>query len=402
MSRRKNERKSLNNFFTHLENVNKITLVENEFEKLNIDSDNDNNNNNNDNDNSKNKNVVNKSAKGKKEESGKKKKNNVNKIEQYMSKNIIQYENIPIQNDIEEEKNEEIINVNDDFNGWLKQQKKKWKKLKNKINKKPMIQNLRMTQLNINLENAFRKELIHIIQVKENPKNLGVLNLWVVFGNIMTKINLKVKRKIFINSMKQNVSDVFKPVKMILPRNKPILNLYEFDLEEKDFISTFNNFNDYIVTPSIEGVYQTKIPLVYEVIKSLGSFIKFNNKRKINLPIEQFEFTIDDFEIKNPEIPLRKKNDNYEKDSELKNQFYLNKIYLYHSNCGNRHVFVLLKIEEKIAKFYIINPISLKIEVPNISKLIDNIFKDIQEENSEIDFPQFDFTFETYVRQDLK
>ena len=399
MSRKKNEQKSLNNFFTHLENVNKITLVENEFEKLNIDSDNDNNNNN---DNSKNKNVVNKSTKGKKEESGKKKKNNVNKIEQYMSKNVIQYENIPIQNDIEEEKNEEIINVNDDFNGWLKQQKKKWKRLKNKINKKPMIQNLRMTQLNINLENAFRKELIHIIQVKENPKNLGVLNLWVVFGNIMTKINLKVKRKIFINSMKQNVSDVFKPVKMILPRNKPILNLYEFDLEEKDFISTFNNFNDYIVTPSIEGVYQTKIPLVYEVIKSLGSFIKFNNKRKINLPIEQFEFTIDDFEIKNPEIPLRKKNDNYEKDSELKNQFYLNKIYLYHSNCGNRHVFVLLKIEEKIAKFYIINPISLKIEVPNISKLIDNIFKDIQEENSEIDFPQFDFTFETYVRQDLK
>ena len=46
MSRKKNEQKSLNNFFTHLENVNKITLVENEFEKLNIDSDNDNNNNN--------------------------------------------------------------------------------------------------------------------------------------------------------------------------------------------------------------------------------------------------------------------------------------------------------------------------------------------------------------------
>ena len=396
MSRKKNEQKSLNNFFTHLENVNKITLVENEFEQLNIDSDNDNINS------SQIKNVVNKSFKEKKEESGKKKKNNVNKIEQYMSKNVIQYENLPIQNEIEEEKNEDIINVNDDFNGWLKQQKKKWKKLKNKINKKPMMQNIRMTQLNINIENAFRKELIHIIQVKENPKNLGILNLWVVFGNIMTKINLKVKRKIFINSMKQNVSDVFKPVKMILPRNKPILNLYEFDLEEKDFISTFNNFNDYIVTPSIEGVYQTKIPLVYEVIKNLGSFIKFNNKRKINLPIEQFEFTIDDFEIKNPEIPLRKNNNNYEKENELKNQFYLNKIYLYHSNCGNRHVFVLLKMEEKIAKFYIINPISLKIEVPNISKLIDNIFKDIQEENSEIDFPQFDFTFETYVRQDLK
>jgi hypothetical protein len=59
----------------------------------------------------------------------------------------------------------------------VKTTEKKWKKLKNKINKKPIIQNLRMTQLNIILENAFRKELIHIIQVKENPKNLGILNL---------------------------------------------------------------------------------------------------------------------------------------------------------------------------------------------------------------------------------
>jgi len=67
MSRKKNEQKSLNNFFTHLENVNKITLVENEFEKLNINSDGDNVDNNNI------ENVVNKSVKGKKEESGKKK-----------------------------------------------------------------------------------------------------------------------------------------------------------------------------------------------------------------------------------------------------------------------------------------------------------------------------------------
>ncbi len=51
MNRKKNEQKSLNNFFTHLKKVNKITLVENEFEKLNIDSNggnfNDFNNNNN-------------------------------------------------------------------------------------------------------------------------------------------------------------------------------------------------------------------------------------------------------------------------------------------------------------------------------------------------------------------
>ena len=383
MSRKKNEQKSLNNFFTHLDYVDKMILVEKDLEKLNLDLDNENN-----------------KKKGKKEDSAKKKKNNANNIEKYMSKNVIQYENNNnMFLEVEEEKNEDIINVNDDFNGWLKQQKKKWKKLKNKNNKKPNISNLRMTQLNINIENAFRKELIYIIQVKENPKNLGLLNLWVVFGNIMTKINLKIKRKIYINSMKQNVSDVFKPVKLILPRNKPILNLYEFDFEEKDFITTFNNFNDYLVTPSIEGVYQTKIPLVYEVIKNLGSIIKFNNKRKINLPIEQFEFNMDDFEVKNPEIPLRK-NDNLE--IETKNNIYLNKIYLYHSNCGLRHIFVLLKFQEKIAKFYIVNPVSIKIEVPNISKLIDNMYKDIQEENSEIDFPQFDFTVESYVRQDLK
>jgi hypothetical protein len=58
-----------------------------------------------------------------------------------MSKNVIQYENNNnMFLEVEEEKNEDIINVNDDFNGWLKQQKKKWKKLKNKIIKNQIYQ----------------------------------------------------------------------------------------------------------------------------------------------------------------------------------------------------------------------------------------------------------------------
>ena len=226
-----------------------------------------------------------------------------------------------------------MINICDNFQGWLSQQKKFWKKFKpeleieKKNNPNPQSSNI-FNKFGNKIENAFKKCPIYIIHATENPSSPGIMKLWVYFGNYFMPIYVKMRRKIYINSLQQDVPNVFKRVKLFLPRNKPLLNLYEFKLEEKDFKEKFNNFNDYIVKKSIEGVYETKIPLTFEIIKNFGNCMMFKNNYKINFN-QNTIFNFEDFEPK-----YLNKYYNEENDMNQSNiSDYLpenNLLYLYH------------------------------------------------------------------------
>ena len=388
MMRKTNEQRNLKSFFKQVSNVDRMISITEDLEKLDIKHQN---------------------KKEEKEDNKKKKnqkgKNNGTKIDAFLKeKTAIEYEdpNINQMDIVEEDKNEEIININDDFDGWIKQQKKKWRQLQCQSKKKKsqglMSQNGLLSpskynplnKMNSDKENAFRASIIYILQVIENPNNPGILSLWVTFGGFMDVINVHIKRKIYINSLKQNVPDVFHPTKIILPRNKPILNLYEFELEEKDFKDKFNNFNDYIISPVIEGVYETKVPLQFQLIKDYGCFIKFKGKTKINSSLSTFLFNSEDFEPKSIDVS------NLETSSIT---LEATKIFLYHSNLGIRHFISLILFDEKKVFITIVNPVNKNIEVPNIKKIIENtIRKELGEQNENV----FDFVVNSVVEQDIK
>ena len=71
-------------------------------------------------------------------------------------------------------------------------------------------------------------------------------------------------------------------VKKFLPRNKPVHNLYEIDIEEDRFIEQFASFGNYLVSPDIEGIYESKIPLSVRAILLLGRIVR-PKKTKITL-----------------------------------------------------------------------------------------------------------------------
>ncbi|MCQ2815864.1 MAG: DUF1744 domain-containing protein, partial [archaeon] len=208
---------------------------------------------------------------------------------------------------------EKKINITEDFKGWLKQQKKRWKNVdkikannerKSVLKAKAQNSSADSTKKEIERQMSFKNGLLNILKIEESECE-GILYVWVSFGNFMQKLKINLKRKIYINSMKQNVPDVFRPVKYGLPRNKPMLNLYELELEEKDFLNNFNNFNDYIINPTVEGVYETKVPLDFKLIKQFGRFIKYTGKQRyINF---DDVFNASDFEMK--EIDLSKYKD---------------------------------------------------------------------------------------------
>ena len=419
MQRKTNEQKNIKNFFKQVSNVDRMITITEDLEKLDIvkkegnakkGKDNNNNNNNN----------------------GGNRSSNTNKIDRFLkAKPIIAYEtdnNINNTNNISNNAlttfNEDIININDDFNSWLSQQKRKWKFFIN--NKKRLSQPTTTTLLHsqtssslstniispldysINTksyqekEKLFKTTTLSIIRVTENPNIPGILSLWVLFGtnNIkyLEQIHINMKRKIYINALKQNVPDVFKPSKCTLPRNKPVLNLYEFELEEKDFRDKFNNFNDYIINQTIEGVYETKVPLKFHLLKDYGCNIRFCNRKKISTHLRRFIFSYDDFAMCT--------NDDIQNGDICGNEC-LGKIFVYHSTLGLRHFIACINYTTKQTFISIVNPVNKNIEVPNVKKVMQNILnKEFGDNNNNTNQQQqhmiLDFDVISSVESDIK
>ena len=425
MARKTNQQKSLNNYFSkNVGNSNRIISVNKDIEdigKINGDNYEMDGNDNEDWESGED----DMGSSGRKRKSGKKKKinNNINlgdgkvptkkkkieKIDIFLKKREdIEMEDQTSKLSNENKENEPMINIADNFQGWLNQQKKFWKKFKPEIetekNLNDKSQNNKskniFNRFGVNIENSFKKNPIYIIQATENPSSPGIMKLWVYFGNYFMPINVKIRRKIYINSLQQDVPDVFKKVNLFLPRNKPLLNLYEFKLEEKDFKEKFNNFNDYIVKKSIEGVYETKIPLTFEIIKNFGNCIVYKNNDNIHFNPNTI-FNFEDFEPKYLNKYISEEND-AESSNISGNLPENNLLYLYHSCLKYRHFIILIDFSNSNAYAFIVDSIKYsERQIPNIKNLItQNMMQIFQEngiQNENMDFSNFNVLTRCYT-----
>jgi len=407
------EQRNLNYFYKNVSNIDKFINIENNHNRIK-DKENEGSEYNDDNimdiDHT-NKNI-------KSEESQNNLNNNIksnkdNTIKNFVKKGKakIEYENESVikltqnssKRELKEPEFEEKENMLENFEDWLSQQKQKWNYLQNKrdsdlqsskvsTNKdistnisNPFQKHIFPNHALNNKENLFKNSILKIFQIQE--VGLGQMKLWVSFGDYMETLYINFKRHIYINSHKIDVPDIFKPVSLHLPRNKPLLNLYEFEIEEKEFKDKFNNFSDYLIDPTIEGVYETKVNMLFKAICEFGSQIKLKNKnRKISNNIATNTFFAEEFEIK-PII----NNDNYFNIDDF------SKFYLYHSNCGVRHLIALINISMKKINLYIVNTIK-NIEV-NIKAILNNLIQNDPNMSNCIDFSfEISVTVETDVR----
>lgn len=81
-----------------------------------------------------------------------------------------------------------------------------------------------------------------IIQVCQSGEP-GVLRLWAMIGDELHKIRMNIPRVFYVNQRLSETFDTEKlisctKVNMILPRARPVLNLYQYTVKEKDFNET--------------------------------------------------------------------------------------------------------------------------------------------------------------------
>lgn len=91
----------------------------------------------------------------------------------------------------------------------------------------------------------------------------------------MFSVKLKVPRTIFINSKIVCNEDEFKKTNKNLPRNRKVYNLYEWEKPEDIFQEKFHNIAyHHLLSHTVEGVYETKMPLIFKAVLELGCLVR--------------------------------------------------------------------------------------------------------------------------------
>lgn len=189
------------------------------------------------------------------------------------------------------------FNIEENFKDWIKEQKKIWlgqrknKELNGVSTPSSGIRNLFISQEQYIMNNVWHILQIQVTEIK------GIYKVWIYLENKQIfSIRVKMQRVIYINSKEsQKNTELFHLVKKKLPRERRNYNLYELKLDEDDFLKKYNNFDYFLTNPEIEGVYESKIPLIFSFISHYGCLIKIQKGSK-NKAFSSYIFNSDEFQ----------------------------------------------------------------------------------------------------------
>ncbi|CAM6102738.1 unnamed protein product [Calypogeia fissa] len=107
----------------------------------------------------------------------------------------------------------------------------------------------------------------------------GYFNAWVIADRYMYKVPLKIPRVFYLNTRSANKDEY--PgvlVSRLLPHQKPSFNLLEVVVDEAQFKDARRILASHLADPEVEGVYETKLPLVLHAVLQLGCVCKVDKK----------------------------------------------------------------------------------------------------------------------------
>ncbi|XP_050369951.1 DNA polymerase epsilon catalytic subunit A-like [Argentina anserina] len=192
-----------------------------------------------------------------------------------------------------------------DYQGWLAMKKRKWKdtldkRKKQRLNNSRSVHNandklhggrrsLEGGQGKTGVNSYFRshEEALtrchwQILQLVSSSES-GQILAWVVVEGMMLKIPLNVKRNFYINStspVKEELKEDLpgKYVNKTLPHGRHSYYLYEVSVDEKRYKTVRKKLATLIADPDIEGIYETKVPLEFNIITQIGCVCKLDKK----------------------------------------------------------------------------------------------------------------------------
>ncbi|KAK6638721.1 hypothetical protein RUM43_006988 [Polyplax serrata] len=234
----------------------------------------------------------------------------------------------------------------------------------------------------------------------------GLYRVWAIIGKDLHQIKVTVPRIFYVNQRTARNEDesnvVWKKVNRILPRSKPVYNLYEYSVPESVYQSHSQELLTSISSPDVEGIYETKVPLDFRLIVQLGCLISVD-RAEINKRIRSGSKDADNFTLNqlnfvsiHPTSPYLKKSD--------AGTLPFKTIFLYQHSSKNsqKSIYGVFLEGSKSVHVYLLDTVK-NIQVPNLQNVyVKERGNKISKGFNESDLPTEDMNFEVHAANNPK
>lgn len=263
--------------------------------------------------------------------------------------------------------------ISNDYEGFLKYQKQKWKIQKQARIRRRQLFGERPHVASDSLSNFFRNQaqMLYIstwqvLQLCETGRP-GIVRAFVLIDQKIQALNVKVPRQFFVNLKRETLPDIEVPdcevekVNHTLPNGHPSVHLFKLSLSEDVFLEEADKMDALFQHPSIEGVYERNIPPSIRAVLKLGSHCTFDEEQRGVLG----EGLDRGFDLSN--LLHASSDQPYLLNSPLAYH------YLYHVASGDKQVFALFSTTKKEAHIVILNRTRDVQGLPNVDKIYSEL-----------------------------
>ncbi|KAL2014116.1 hypothetical protein VTN00DRAFT_1641 [Thermoascus crustaceus] len=266
-----------------------------------------------------------------------------------------------------------LPSMTEDYVGFLKYQKQKWKIQKQARIRRRQLFGERANVATDSLSSFFRNqaELLYIstwqvLQLRDTDIP-GVVRAFVLIDQKIHALTIKVPRKLFINLKRDSLPDVdvpdceVKKVNHTLPNGHPSVHLFELTLSEDTYLQEADKLEALLHHPSVEGVYERSVPLSVRAVLKLGSMCTFDESQRGVLG----EGLDRGFDLST--LLHASSDQSYLANSPLAYH------YLYHVVSGDRQIFALFSTTKNEAHIVILNKTRDVQGMPNVDKIYSEL-----------------------------
>lgn len=230
------------------------------------------------------------------------------------------------------------------------------------------------------------------------------MKLWALVGHDLHQIKLKVPRIFYVNQRlarpepENNVTTMWKKCNRILPRSRPVFNLYEYAVPEELFREHSQELMADLSTPDIEGIYETQMSLEFRALIRLGCVCSVDRRvaRSMAHTSVPDTFHLDDLQFRS--LSQQPYLDSSQGEMSLRH------LYLYNHQIpsGTRAMFGLFIPPSRKALIIVLDTVRTN-QMPNMSSLYNSERNaKVSRGHDEGSLPQKEFNFEIRVETDVK
>ena len=274
--------------------------------------------------------------------------------------------------------------LTEDYEGFLRYQKKKWKIQKQARVRRRQLFGERSNLASDSLGGFFRTQAEtlfvktwQVVQVRET-ESPGELRAFMLIDQKIHPLIVKVPRLLYLNLKGQELPDVdiegcvVEKVTHTLPNGHPSVHLFKLVMSEDVYVQEAEKLAILFHHPSVEGVYEKQVPLTVRAVLQLGSLCTFDENQKgvLGKGLEHGFDLATLHQTKAPRPYLSQSSMTY--------------IYLYHLVAGDRQVFALFSTNKEEASIVILNPSKDSQGLPNAEKIYaELVAKQMQDNGGE-------------------